>query len=346
MTTNFPSRARLFALAPLAVLLAACGGGGDSGSDGGGPAPVGLAITSTNATAAAGDGLTNSTNTAAAQAGAGVVTGVQVEETAAIAPPPALAIVALARKAAAAGLPANLVTGVAIDQTVNCTGGGTMRVTGNVQSGNGLTAGDQITVSAANCRETVEGAMTTMNGAMQLQIVSGSVGSTFPFQVTMQTTTQNFSVAAGTTSTRTNGDMRMALSATSATLVSMVNTGDSIATAVTGTAGSLTATWKNYRQEISTTATTVTTALGAVIETRNSRIGSGTVRYTLTTPTHFVSSTNGTISAGVLQMVGVNSQLRLSVTAANTFSLQVDADGNGTYESTSTKTLAELGALL
>ena len=58
-----------------------------------------------------------------------------------------------------------------------------------------------------------------------------------------------------------------------------------------------------------------------------------------------VSST-GAMTAGSIKVAGANSALQLTVTSSDTFSLQVDTNGDGTYDSTSTVTRSQLASQL
>ena len=87
--------------------------------------------------------------------------------------------------------------------------------------------------------------------------------------------------------------------------------------------------------------------MSATIETSSTRLGANGGSYTITTTTPVVwnSSTN-VLSAGVVKVVGANnSQLVITVTGNNSVSIQIDANGDGTFEKTVSSTVSELEAL-
>lgn len=336
--------------ATLALLLAACGGGG--GGDDAPPPPAGatpITLTSANSKAVAADAVENATNTEAADAGASLVTGVQVEAGgSAGSGTGGLAAAALVLAGKASALPA-LATAVAVDRTENCTGGGTLSMTGSVSGGSSLVAGDTLTMSASNCRESVGGVLQTLNGSMTISIMSGSFtnANLFPYSITMAIVARNFGIASGGVTTTTDGDLLMVLSATSGTAQSTTLSGTRLANSTTTSGGTRSATLKNYRQELTVGSTTVSSNVSGTVETVNSRLGSGTHSYVVSTPTPLVINiaTDAYVS-GSMKIVGNNSALLVTVTGSNAFSVQVDGNGDGTYESSSTATRAELDALL
>jgi hypothetical protein len=347
--------------APL-VLLTACGGGGGGGDQAaapGTPAPVTntptpaptsatLVITSTNAKPVAADALDNATNLDAAESGSGFVTGVQVD--APQAGNLALQLAAIARTLAAK-VPARsvLAVGVAVSETAPCSGGGTLSINGSVASENGVTAGDAITLGANGCKEFVDGVATELNGQMKLTIVSGSLngnGLTFPTHIVMRLDATNFSVAVPGQTTRTNGDMTMDMTLQSSTSESLVVSGTSLATTVFRDSGSRSFALQDYRQSVAIDNGAVTASVDAQISSTNPRLGTGTQVYTVATTTALTANSTGTFTGGVLKVTGSSSALLLTVTAPGTFQVQVDANGDGTYETSTTATHAELRALL
>ena len=86
--------------------------------------------------------------------------------------------------------------------------------------------------------------------------------------------------------------------------------------------------------------------LSATVQTNNSRLGASPVSYSISTPTAITVNSAGAITAGAIKVIGSNSSLLLTVTSSDSFSLQVDTNGDGSYESTSTVTRSQLQALI
>jgi hypothetical protein len=91
----------------------------------------------------------------------------------------------------------------------------------------------------------------------------------------------------------------------------------------------------------------VTSTLSASVETDSTRVGASGGSYTVTTPTPIVwNSGTGAVTSGSIKVVGAaNSQLLLTVGSGDVVTLQVDANGDNTYETTLTSTGTELAGL-
>lgn len=344
------TRLRILACITSFVLASCGGGGGGSGGTGGppigggGPQPV--ALTEGNAKPVAANALEASQNTAAVRGATGLPTGVQLETGANV--PTLLAIAGAARFAAAhAGSP-GLPAGVAISETEVCALGGTMTISGNVANPNvGLAAGDTVTLSTTACAFASGGATTVMNGQMSMTVVSGTI-STLPFHAVLATTATNLSVQSGGVTVVSNGDLRLDWNATSATTQTLVATGNSLSNRISAGGTTRTTTMRNYTQSLAINGSIFTGSLSATIETDSTRIGSTAVSYTIATPTPVVwNATTRTASAGVVRVTGAdNSQLLLTINGNGTATIQLDANGDGTFERTIPTDVAELGGLL
>jgi hypothetical protein len=333
-----------------ALLLSACGGGGGGGGSAVPPATP-LAISTTNSKAVSADALDNSTDTTTAQTGTALVTGVQVDGGSTTGAR-RLVNVGRALLAMAPARPA-LATGVAMDETAACSGGGTLRVVGSVAdaTGNTLNAGDQITLIASSCSAVVDGQPVSMNGSLAITINSGRFNPnaiTYPTRLVMTFVTTNFTVVEGSERTTSNGDLRIDINMIDASSEDITLSGSSLSDSHTTSAGTRSSTLKNYSESLTVRGTSITSTITATVESTNSRLGSGAVSYTISTVTPLAYAESGDVSAGVLKVTGANnSALLLTVTATNTFKVEVDANGDGTYESSTTGvTKAELEALL
>lgn len=344
------SSPRAVALILSGFLLAACGGGGGGGGTGSTPidasGPQSVAITETNAKPVAANALDAAQNTSATRGANGVPVGVQVDSGTAATQ---LEWIAQAARFAASSFSAGqLPVGVSVNQTVNCRLGGTMAISGNVSSASGLSQGDSFTITTSNCGLVAGTTTMVMSGQMQVTIASGFIGTTLPFHVVMQTTATNLTVTSGGITVVANGDSRLDWSATSASSQTLAATGARMTNAETISGLSHTTTMRNYSQSITINGASLTGSLQATVETTSSRIGATPVQYTISTPTP-VTWNSGTRAAtgGVIKVMGAaNSQLLLTINSDGTATIQIDANGDGTFEKTITTNTAELAGLL
>lgn len=337
------------------LLLVACGGGGGgatpAASSAGSTAPTAVAITESNANAVGGHALDNAQNTTATQSGAGAATGVQVE-TQASEPAQNATLVTLETIRgvldASAAAQAGMVTGVTItNRSVNCPLGGTLVVNGSIASSSGYSTGDQVTIDASNCKLSVAGVTNTMNGRFAMTVVSRSA-PVYPYRIVMAFTMTDMSVQDSTKTLLSNGDVRMDYSATSTSIESLTASGSAFASKLTSGSTSRSTTWKNYTEVLTRNGNNMTNGLSASVETDSTKLGPQGGSYTITTPTPVAwNLVTGVVSAGVVKVVGANnSQLLATVSANNSLTVQIDANGDGVYEKTLTRTVSELRAAL
>lgn len=330
------------------LLLAACGGGGGGG--GGTPPPATttasqLVITDSNAQAVAAEVLETSTNIDAAQVGTGIVTAVQVETGGAS---NALLLAAVARDLLSKSTGPALATGATV--TRNCQFGGTLVVTDTSASATVATAGDQFSVVANNCLDPLgnTGTQVLLNGTMTLTVVSGSFDSsstTFPKNVTLRLVATSFSVTQGGVKSTSNGDLTIGIAEPSASNSNLSLSSASLGNTVEKSGVSHTITLKDYTHSVNVTSTQATVSITATVESNNVRFGSGVFNYQLSTLSPIVISSSGYTSGG-LKVAASHSGLQLSVVPTNNFSLQVDTNGDGGFESTSGVSRAQLEALI
>jgi hypothetical protein len=332
-------------------LLAGCGGGGggsgsgSSGGSGGSGSPTAVVITESSATAVGSHALENVQTTSAAEGGGGLLTGVQVQTAGGGSPTYAASVRALTKLVKPQP---SVATGVAFSETVPCDISGKVDYSGNISGQDGLVAGDTITMAASNCQMNVEGTAATMNGSFSITVVSGSIGDTLPFHVVLATTATDFSVSAGGETVVSNGDMTLDWTATTATAETLVATGSRFSNRLSSSGTTFTSTWTNYTQSLAYDGSTITGSLSGTIETTSAKLGSSGATYQISTPTALVwDSATGAVTAGSIRVVGAsNAQLLITVTATDTFRLQVDANGDGSNEATLTVTAAQLQAAL
>ncbi|MEJ8837885.1 hypothetical protein [Ramlibacter sp. AN1133] len=335
--------------APLLALTGCGGGGGDGATTPVGPPAQGsLVITAANAKPVAADALDNATNIDAARTSSSFVLSAQVVPGAA-APSLALrvaqAAVTLANKRAGA---APLVLSAAINETLACSLGGSVTVSGNVASSNGFVAGDSVTLNASGCRETIANVATTLSGGFTLAITAGGIssGAAFPRHVAMTIQASGLTVAAGGETSTSSGDMSLDVTENSTDSTSVVLTGSSLGNQVTSASGTRSFTMRSYRHVLAIAGNTTSATVTADFETSNSRLGTAPVTYHVSTPSALVTTNAGDVSAGSLRVDGSASALLVTVTGTNTFQLQVDTNGDGSFDASSTATLADLRAQL
>lgn len=325
------------------LLLAACGGGG---GDGGSPTPTAaaLAITSANQHAVAADALDSATDISTAQAGAALVTGVQVATASGAA---SLQLASAARKLVGMvpGSPASAM-GVAISRTLPCTQGGTLQITGDVSGASGVLAGDSVTFFANACQEMVDNVPTVMNGSLSITIVAGSYDSShvvYPAHLVMSLVASRFQIATPSGTDLTDGDLRMDLTDSSSTSASMILSGAALTNSFTAGAATHASTLLDYHQTVTVNGSVVTDDVSAGIDTNNPHLGHVTYQLATTTP---LTQTAGAFTGGSLKVVGSHSALLLTVAGADAFSLQLDANGDGSYEGSTPTTVTELQSRL
>ncbi len=327
-----------------ALALLACGGGGGGG--GGAPsipAATGLVITSANAPSVAAEALETSTSTDAASAAGQFVTGVQVDAGAGSGGRPQLLASATRALLATPRTGGPIAAGAVVSEP--CSGGGSVTVDARTSGASFLVAGDSLGISANHCVESVDGTTMLLNGSMSIAITSGSYDPNsfvYPKSVTMRIVSSNFSagISGGPTEVF-DGDLTLALTETSATTGSLTATASSL----TSTVGSHRITLSDHRLQAARTSTGSALTVSTNVETNNARLGSTPVRYSLVTDLPVTVSSSGAVTGGSIRVIGTQSSLTLVVTATDTFSLQVDTNGDGTADSTRAITLADLQAL-
>lgn len=329
------------------LFLAACGGGGGGGETPISTAPPLVAVTESNAKPLAASAIDAVQNTSAAQGGTGIILGVQLQADASRRTDKFLVMAAAARRAAASVPAPPLSTGVAIDVTEPCELGGSITMTGNVSSQSALTAGDSIGLMANGCVENVNGVVTTLSGRMSITFVSGSI-TTVPFHVVIDVRATDLSIASGGTTEVASGDARLDWSTASSTSQTLTATGSSMSNRITTGSAIRTTTLKNYTQGVAVNGAAVTSSLSAGVETSSTALGPNGGSYTVSTPLAMAwNSDTQVVTAGVVKVTGAaGSQLLVTAGSNNAVTLQVDANGDGTFEKSVSSTFAELKALL
>lgn len=326
---------RLAGTAVLAATLAACGGGG--GGDSGTPVvPSAALITTSNY-----EGVARQTLVATTYLGdaTGLVTGAQVA-------PGARTLFAYARSqldrlpGVFAGRTA-LVTGVTSTDTLACTGGGSISVQTTDNNGNGnIDAGDAAVLTARSCVE--EGA--TINGVLSLSFsaVSGNLNADV-YSATVSVSLQELRASTQAGNAAGTGQFTLAVSSNGTTTsVDLSVPNLSISGSFGGTAD--TVTMQDYRMTSSAALSggrqRVSTTVSGVVG--STALAGGTVNLATAVP---LVQFEGDLypSSGQITATGAaNSRLRLTAQSTTTVRLELDANGDGAYETSVDRSWASL----
>jgi hypothetical protein len=165
----------------------------------------------------------------------------------------------------------------------------------------------------------------------------------------VSTTVSNMSVTTAGVTAVANGDVRLDWNATSSTSQILSASGTTMSSRETIGGATHTTTLHNFNQVLTISGSTYTGTLAAMVETDSSKLGTaGTVSYTISTPTPVVwDAATRAATAGVIKVVGANnSQLLITIHSDGTVTIQIDANGDGVFETTITSTVAELAGLI
>lgn len=329
--------AALLAIPALLLSLGGCGGGGGDAGTPATPASGALALDSSNYLTAAqlavssAAYLTDSSRLViAAQTGSGgastrAALG-QVEN--------------LAGRFARAP---RLLTGAVSSYSEACSGGGTVGISINDQNNNGsLDTGDSMSLNFIACVE----AGVTLSGGLDLTLSAlTGVYDSSNYSATISMTLKNLGAADANGSEVGNGQMLLKVVA-----AGLYNETASVEVPTLTTSGTLGGV--AVSSTLTAYALTLTQAPGGTRYTESLSV-SGTLggstlsgkSITVSTPTPIVRDWNAALPrTGLVLVKGASgSQLRLSVQAAGSVLIELDADGNGAYETSVTKTWAELG---
>jgi hypothetical protein len=319
----------------VSTLLVACGGGGGGDAPAASPAAAGktqVTLSSANYVAVAQESMSSSSYLADAGS---LATGAEVSNA---------DVLVRFGQAQANKLPdwfagtQALATGVATTTTEACAGGGSLTVMDNDLNGNGLPdAGDSVSLTATNC--VFEGS--TLNGGLGLAVnaFSGNV-NTPPFSAAFTLTFADLTARSATASSTGNGTMALSLNATTASNQNFALKATQFATTSTYGGTTYSRTLENYTVLVDqTAASSRTTATGTL---SSSAFESKTV--TIATPVPFVRVFPQTRpSSGQATATGANGGvLRVTAISNTLVKIELDADANGTFETSVIKLWSEL----
>jgi hypothetical protein len=324
------------------LVLSACGGGGGGSGGSTSPTPVQTSnltpITASNAGKAAASGYTaNNLINGSSSSVTGVLTGVTISGTGIGAVSPVVKLVK--RTFGQANVP--LLTGATVSQA--CPGGGTITVDGTLRNPQMVSNGDTMTVTAQNCVEDGN----NLNGRMSITFsdVSGDIMNTWVGAATMNTSLTNFSIAGGGETATLNGDMKIAITSTSATSSSITISGKSLqASEQKGGAAVATFTLADFSLTGSTNGTTTTSASNFSLSGNVN--GLGQFAYTVKSLQPFVSVGTAMPGSGALIVNGAASSVTATALGNSGVRLDYSAKGDGVITQTTTLSWADFVASL
>ena len=317
-----------------ALVLSACGGGGGGYST---PAPTPSPVSQFSAISAA-----NSTKVASnAHAANGAIstssstvtdllTGVTIEGGSISAVAPALGLIHRAYNGSAP----KLLTG--ISATESCSGGGTVAINGTVKSETSASNGDSLTFTATNC---VESGM-LMNGAFTLTFsgISGVAFGATAWGATIDARFDAFRVVTANQTVTASGDMKIAITQTSATSSSVSITGKSFQASETIGTNVSNLTLTDF--SVTGTGQGATLSVAANYNLAGNSPALGQFAYSVRNSTPFASVAGGVPTAGSFIVNGAASSVTMTVVAGGNVRLDYSAKGDGVITETSSVTWA------
>lgn len=321
-------------LATSILVLTACGGGGGGTT----PPPTSgaLALTTSNYTAAVQESLSSADYITRSSA---LLTGAQVVDDHAMV---RAALTVFQRSGRWFVRAAPLATGVVTTEVEPCDNGGILTITINDQNGNNdADTGDSARAVATNC---VIAGVTT-NGTLDIVFtsVSGSFASPV-FSVGATVTLDNFRAASAAGSAVGNGQIAVAINATGVNSQTFTLTVPSLTAVSTFGGTSSTRTLSSFAINAVTTPAGFGSSTAVSVNGTLSSTGLGAGTITIATTAPFVQSSSATYpSSGQLVVTGAaNSKARATVQSGTTVLIELDADGNGAYETSTTRLWSQL----
>lgn len=322
------------------LLLSACGGGG-GGNEPTPPPAASALISAANAQEASAQGY----SAAAALNGhidgsSSFVTGVSITK-------PSSGLIALSLqqlyRAVENRSAQALAVGVTTSRNMPCPLGGSTSLTVNLASAVAMSPGDNLSISAANCR--MDGS-TTLNGTLALTFnaVSGIPAPTSAWSATLGATFTGFSETHGAQTSTANGDMTISLTQAGVQEMSLSATGNTLRMGTTQNGVSNEVTIRNYRYSGSIKDGAASYGVNFSMSGNLPKLGN--VDYSVKTSTDFKQATTAQYpSQGVMTVTAADkSSTTLTVIDSGNVSVGVDKNGDGTVDETLTTTWAALMA--
>ncbi|MCU7851053.1 MAG: hypothetical protein KZQ80_02450 [Candidatus Thiodiazotropha sp. (ex Monitilora ramsayi)] len=332
----------LFTIVLTALVVAACGGGGGGTSSGSTVPTAGVSITTANAKTVSAATLDSIDTVQGATSGADFLPAVSINGQPGSFNYPDFFTRQLDRFSVVESMSSGNVSGVAISGVDNCSGGGTVSVSGNIFTTGSLTAGDTISLVFNNCIHLGDVA----NGSMSMTITQISPGydGNPPYTLGINVVLSGFSVNASGFVITSNGDLAMLTDEDLSDNINMILSG----TSLTATAGGQSEMLRNYRYEImanliggpfsfSLQGTFASTRINGAISystitpfTGNDLVGTGEATIG---ELHITTSADNSQAWLIAQPDGINVQI------------DIDLDGDNTVDNTVMTTWTELYSL-
>lgn len=333
MSTHTPIGYRLLPLLALLLALGACGGGGGgSGAANAGPTNAAgpALLTSANYVTAAQESVASALYLSNATR---LLTGAQVSGERLLVD---VLLAAVDRLPHWLATRPKLITGVTQTDSEDCDGGGRLDYTIEDQNGNDdADAGDSARIVAVDC--VLNGA--TANGTVSVLFTatSGSFG-TPPYSASLTLSFDNFSAATAAGRATGSGQFNLTAASNGANSGSLaISAGSFTVTAIQGSASS-TRTLSNFSLRADTSpsgggSSTAVTASGTLSSTA---LGTMSVDITTVNPLISVGGARYASSGQIVVSGAANCKARLTVQNASTVLIELDADGDGTFEESKT----------
>jgi len=228
--------------------------------------------------------------------------------------------------------------------TASCAAGGTLTTSFDDRDNSGaLSAGDVLSLIYSACKDT---STESANGTLAFTIASASSsgsGTSATVQFSGNLDFQQFAATSGTSTATINGSVVMSAAITSTSLQMSLTVGASgltIASTGTGYSDSIT-----YDPNMQITLTATTSPLSSVVALNGSFTTSsigGRVTVATVQPITQLGSDAYPSSGQVVVTGASGSKLRITVLSSTQVRLELDANGDGTYETTTDLTWANL----
>lgn len=230
--------------------------------------------------------------------------------------------------------------GVVQSKTVNCPVSGTLTATVTDADNNGVVStGDSVLMTATNCKTS---STATMNGGFTIAVLAlaGDLASN-TYNASLKLTYNNLSAVSSTSSVLGNGDITLTASANGVYVRSQsVSSTSFTANATYGTA-SYSRTLSNYSSTLAMAPNSPASAFKTTSSVKGTITSSALANKSVTIDTivPFVRlSTDAFPSIGQATLVGATAaKVLLTAQNATTVLLELDANADGVYETSSTK---------
>lgn len=322
-----------------AGLLSACGGGGGSG--GGSSAGPAAPISAANQTTVAQDAVATSFQLFDSSAKSPMSAAAEAPDESALMQ---LAWAEMAKLPSYLANAPKVIGGAIASVSANCANGGTVVITANDadDSGEGVTTGDSVSIAFNSC---VTGSQTA-NGSLGFVVnsVTGTYG-TYPYAGQMTMSFGNLALSGPGYSLGANGNV---------TLSTAVNGVNSISESISAPSLTVSATYAGVTRSRSlngyvlvhdrvpdATYTYLDSYEGGGMVTGSNTLASVTVTFSTPNATRFIRRAADVYPyTGQMTLTGMNNtKLRITAQDNQYVTLEVDANGDGTYESSTPNVL-------